>query len=159
MAKQWYWTKPLYLTLRGCCSKHLKLLDEPLHYIQHAYNWVKNSSTNTSFLDVCFGYFPKSYLDFILEKDVAINGHCDIDKVCMFIERTQLIHQQVQEQLEKVKASTRRISLLILIFGNQRDFGVQELPIWEVWLGDHVLRGKSAQILIFLELVETRTNG
>jgi hypothetical protein len=44
---------------------------------------------------------PKSPLDFILEKDVAIDGHSDIDKARMFIERIQLIHQQVQEQLEK----------------------------------------------------------
>jgi hypothetical protein len=44
---------------------------------------------------------PKSPLDFILEKDVAIDGHSDIDKARMFIERIQLIHQQVQEQLVK----------------------------------------------------------
>ena len=32
---------------------------------------------------------------------MAIDGHSDIDKARMFIERIQLIHQQVQEQLEK----------------------------------------------------------
>ena len=44
---------------------------------------------------------PKSPLDFILEKDVSIDGHNDIDKAHMFIEIIHLIHQQVQEQLEK----------------------------------------------------------
>ena len=82
--------------LRGYCSKHPKLWDEHLHYIQHAYNRAKHSSTNTSPFEACFGYFPKSPLDFILEKDVAIDGHSDIDKARMFIERIHLIHQQVQ---------------------------------------------------------------
>ena len=31
--------------LRGYCSKHPKLWDEKLHYIKHAYNWEKHSST------------------------------------------------------------------------------------------------------------------
>ena len=44
---------------------------------------------------------PKSPLDFILDKNVSIDGHSDINKAHMFIERIQLIHQQVQEQLEK----------------------------------------------------------
>ena len=34
--------------LRGYCSKHPKLWDEQLHYIQHAYNRAKHSSTQTS---------------------------------------------------------------------------------------------------------------
>lgn len=83
--------------LRGYCRKHPKLWDGHLYYIQHAYNWAKHSSTNTSPFEACFGYFPKSHLDFILEKDVAIDGHSDIDKDHIFIERIQLIHQQVQE--------------------------------------------------------------
>ena len=87
--------------LRGYCSKHPKLWDEHLHYIQHAYNSAKHSSTNTSPFEACFGYLPKSPLDFILEKDVAIEGHSDIDKARSFIERIQQIHQQIQEQLEK----------------------------------------------------------
>jgi hypothetical protein len=86
--------------LRGYCSKHPKFWDEHLHYIQRAYNWAKHSSTNTSPFEACFGYLPKSPLDFILEKDVSIDGHSDIDKARMFIEQIQLIHQQFQEQLE-----------------------------------------------------------
>lgn len=34
--------------LRGYFSKHPKLWDEKLHYIQHAYNQAKYSSTNTT---------------------------------------------------------------------------------------------------------------
>ena len=34
---------------------------------------------------------------------MAIDGHSDIDKARMFIERIQLIHQQVQEKLEKIQ--------------------------------------------------------
>ena len=61
--------------LRGYCSKHPKLWDEKLHYIQRAYNWAKHSSTNTSPFEAFFGYLPKLPLDFIFEKDVAIDGH------------------------------------------------------------------------------------
>ena len=66
--------------LRGYFSKHPKLWDDQLHYIQHAYNRAKHSSTQTSPFEVCFGYFPKSPLEFIFGKDVAIYGHSDIDK-------------------------------------------------------------------------------
>ena len=73
--------------LRGYCNKYPKLWDEQLHYIQHAYNRAKNSSTNTFPLEVCFGYFPRSPLDFIFEEYVSINGHSDIDKSRNFIEQ------------------------------------------------------------------------
>ena len=43
----------------------------------------------------------KSPLDFIFGKDVAIDGHSDIEKAKRFIEQIQLVHQAVQEQLEK----------------------------------------------------------
>ena len=71
--------------LRGYCNKHPMLWDEQLHYIQHAYSREKHSSTQTSPFEVCFGYFPKSPLDFIFGKDVAIDGHSDIDKARNFI--------------------------------------------------------------------------
>ena len=45
--------------------------------------------------------FPKSPLDFIFEKDVVVDGHSDIDRAKKFIEKIKLIHQTVQEQLEK----------------------------------------------------------
>ena len=82
--------------LRGYCSKHPKLWDEQLHYIQHAYNWEKHSSTQTSPFEACFGYFPKLPLDLIFGKDDAIDGHSDIDKARKFIEKIWVIHQQVQ---------------------------------------------------------------
>jgi hypothetical protein len=90
--------------LRGYCSKHPKLWDEHLHYIQHAYNRAKHSSTQTSPFEACFGYLPKSPLDFIFGKDIAIDGQYDIDRAEKFIEQIQLIHQMVQEQLEKSQA-------------------------------------------------------
>jgi hypothetical protein len=90
--------------LRGYCSKHPKLWDEHLHYIQHAYNRAKHSSTQTSPFEACFGYLPKSPLDFIFGKDIAIDGQYDIDRAEKFIEQIQSIHQMVQEQLEKSQA-------------------------------------------------------
>ena len=87
--------------LRGYCSKHPKLWDEHMHYIQHACNQAKHSSTQTSPFELCFGYLPKFPLDFIFGKDVVIDGHSDIYKTRKFIEKIQIIHQQVQEQLEK----------------------------------------------------------
>ena len=90
--------------LHGYCNKHPKIWDENLHYIQHAYNGAKNSFTQTYPFEACFGYLPKSPLDFIFGKDVAIDGHYDIDKAKKFIEQIQLVHQMVQEQLEKSQA-------------------------------------------------------
>ena len=91
--------------LRGYCSKHPKLWDEQLHYIQHAYNKAKHSSTNTSPFEAYFGYFPISPLDFIFEKYVAIYSHSEIDKERKFIEKIQLIHHTVQEKIEKSQSS------------------------------------------------------
>lgn len=73
--------------LRGYCSKHPKLWDEELYYIQHAYNRENYSSTNTSPFEACYGYLPRSPLDFIFEKYVTIDGHSDIDKARKFIEK------------------------------------------------------------------------
>jgi hypothetical protein len=87
--------------LRGYCSKNPKLWDEHLHYIQYAYNRAKHSSTQTSPFEACFGYLPKSPLDFIFGKDISIDGQYDIDRAEKFIEQIQSIHQMVQEQLEK----------------------------------------------------------
>jgi hypothetical protein len=54
--------------LRGYCSKHPKLWDEQLHYVQHAYNCAMHSSTQRNPFEVCLGYFPKSPMEFFLEK-------------------------------------------------------------------------------------------
>jgi hypothetical protein len=86
------------------CSKHPKLWDEHLHYIHHAYNQAKHSSTQTSPFEACFGYLPKYPLDFIFGKDISIDGQYDIDRAENFIEQIQSIHQVVQEQLEKSQA-------------------------------------------------------
>ena len=94
--------------LRGYCSKHPKLWDEHLHYIQHSYNHVKHSSTQTSPFEAWYGYFPKSPLDFIFGKDVSIDGHLDIDRAKKFIEQIQLVHQMVQEKLEKIQAKYKK---------------------------------------------------
>ena len=76
-----------------------------MHYIQHAYNRAKHSSTSTSPFEACYGYFPRSPLDFIFERYVAIDGHGDIDKARKFIEQIQLIHHTIQEQLEKIQSN------------------------------------------------------
>ena len=83
--------------LRGYCSKHPKIWDEHIHYIQHAYNHAKHSSTQTSPFEACFGYLPKYPLYFIFGKDVPIDGHSDIDREKKFIEQIELVHQMVQE--------------------------------------------------------------
>ena len=66
--------------LWGYCGKHPKLWYDHFHYIQHAYNRAKNSSTQVSPFEVCLGYFPKSPLDFIFGKDIVVDGHSDVDK-------------------------------------------------------------------------------
>ena len=40
-------------------------------------------------------------MDFTVDKDVAIEGHSARDKARKFIEQIQLVHQKVQQQLEK----------------------------------------------------------
>ena len=87
--------------LRGYCIKYPKLWDENLHYIQRAYNCAKHSSTKTSSFEACLGYLPKSPLDLIFGMDVAIDSHNGIDNSKKFIGKIQLIHQIVQDHLEK----------------------------------------------------------
>ena len=79
--------------LRGYCSKHPKLWDEHLCYVQHAYNHAKHSSTQISPFETCSGFIPRSPLDFVFEKDIAVAGHSDVDKETRFIEKIQKIHQ------------------------------------------------------------------
>ena len=87
--------------LRGYCSKHPKLWDGQLHYIQHAYNREKHSSTLSSPFEACLGYLCEFPLDFIFENYIAVDGHNDIDKEKKLIDKIYLIHQIVQEQREK----------------------------------------------------------
>jgi hypothetical protein len=94
--------------LCGYCNKHPKLWHEHLHYIQHVYNRANHSLTQTYSFEAYFGYFPKSPLDFIFGKDISIDGHYDIDRENKFIEQIQLVHQMVQEQLEKSQAKYKK---------------------------------------------------
>jgi hypothetical protein len=90
--------------LHAYCSKHPKLSDEHLHYVQHAYNRAKHSSTQMSPFETCFGYWPKSPLYFIFGKYIVVDGQYDIDPAKKFIEQIHSIHQAVQEQLEKSRS-------------------------------------------------------
>ena len=71
--------------LRGYCAKHPKLWDDKLHYVQHAYNRAIHSSTHKSPFETCFGYFPKSLLDFVFGKESVEYGQVDADKALKFI--------------------------------------------------------------------------
>lgn len=69
-------------------------------------NWLSTSNTLTSQIHYIstkqYIYLTTIYpLDFIFGKDVAIEGHSDIDKERKFIEQIQLVHQKVQEQIQK----------------------------------------------------------
>ena len=81
--------------LKGYCSKHPKLWDEHLCYVQHAYNRAKHSSTQRSLFETFFVFIPRSPLDFVFEKDIAVARHNDVDKETRFIEQIQEIHQVV----------------------------------------------------------------
>ena len=73
--------------LRGYCSKHPKLWDEHLCYVQHPYNRAKNFSTKRSPFETCFGFTPRSPLDFVFSKDITVDGRSDVDKATKFIEQ------------------------------------------------------------------------
>eukprot|EP00253_Pinus_taeda_P032598 PITA_32598 len=70
----------------------------------HAYNRAKHYSTQIFPFETCFGFTPKSLLDFVFGKNTTIEGHSDVDKATRFIKQIQEIHQAVQEQLEKSQA-------------------------------------------------------
>ena len=80
---------------RGYCNKNPNLVDERLCYVQHSYNRAKHSSTYRSHFGTCFGFTTRSLLDFIFGKDIAVDGHGDVDKATKFIEQIQEIHQAV----------------------------------------------------------------
>jgi len=87
--------KTVIQLLRGYCSKQLKLWDEHLCYVQHAYNRAKHSSTQISPFETCFGFTPRSPLYFVFGKSPTVDGHSDVDKASRFIEKIQEIHQAV----------------------------------------------------------------
>jgi len=55
--------------------------------VQHAYNHAKHSSTQRSPFENCFGFIPKFPLDFVFGKDIAVDGHSDVNKATKFIEQ------------------------------------------------------------------------
>jgi len=81
----------------GYCNKHPKLWDEHLCYVQHAYNRAQDSSTQRSLFETCFGFAPRSPLDFVFGKEILVNGHNDVDNETRFIEQIQEIRQVVQK--------------------------------------------------------------
>ena len=78
--------------LRGYSSKHPKLWDESLHYVQHAYNHAAHSSTKRSPFEICFSYLPKTPMDFSFGKDDVLDGCHDAEKALKFIQKVQEIH-------------------------------------------------------------------
>jgi hypothetical protein len=93
--------RTMVLLLRGYYSKHPKLWDEHIPYVQHAYNRSLHSSTQFSPFQTCFGYLPKVPLDLMYGRDVDLNEERNEDKARKFIQRIHLVHQAVREQLEK----------------------------------------------------------
>jgi hypothetical protein len=92
--------------LRVKNEKHPKTWDENLIYIQHSYNRAVHTSTGKSPFETCFGYFPRSPLDFVY----GHHGHQggvreeligDAVKEYKIVERIRHIHLQVQETLKK----------------------------------------------------------
>ena len=90
--------------LRAYCSKHSKLWDESLHYVHHAYHRTLHSSTNRSPFETCYGYLPKSPMDFVFSHEAKEDGYDNADKAMKFIQKIQKVHEAIQEYLEKSQA-------------------------------------------------------
>jgi hypothetical protein len=90
--------------LRGHCSKHPKLWDEKLPYVQQTYKNAMHSSTHKMSFEVCLGYLPKLPMEFSFGETNKEDGHDDMGKAKRFIQKIQQVHQSVQEQLEKIQA-------------------------------------------------------
>ena len=65
---------------------------------------IETDSSKRSPFETCFGYLPKYPLDFIFDKDSIVDDNSNEVKGMKFVERIQLVHQVVQEQLEKSQA-------------------------------------------------------
>jgi len=85
------------LFLWGYCSKHPKLWDEQIPYVQHAHNQALHSSTQSSPFETCFGYLPKVPLDLMYGRDVNVNEERTEDRAHKFIQRIQQIHHTIRE--------------------------------------------------------------
>lgn len=76
------------------------LWDEYLHYVQHTYNQALHSSTGISPFETCFGYLPKSPMDFLFGEEAQEDEHGNVNKRIKFIQRIDKIHEAVEDQLE-----------------------------------------------------------
>ena len=63
--------------------------------MKHAYNRAKNSCTHGSPFETCFGFIPRSPLDFVFAKFIVVDGHSDMDKATKFIKQIQEIHHEL----------------------------------------------------------------
>ena len=108
-----------------------------MHYIQHTYNHAKHSSTQVYQFESCLGYFPKPPLDFIFGKNIAVHGHSDVDKARNFNEQIQLVHQRLQEQLEKSKAKYKARDDKHRV---DHDFQVED-QVW-IYISKKILQGE-----------------
>jgi hypothetical protein len=79
--------RTMVLFLRGYCSKHPKLWDEHITYVQHAYNQALYSSTQCSPFETCFGYLPKVPLDLMYGTDADSNEERNEYRARKFIQR------------------------------------------------------------------------
>ena len=84
--------RPVIQLLRGYCSKHPKLWDEHLCYVQHAYNRAKHSSIQRSHFETCFGFTPGSPLDFVFGKGTMVDTQSDVGKAARFNKQIQEVH-------------------------------------------------------------------
>ena len=74
------------------------ILDFP--YLHKPFGIETDASKRSPF-ETCFGYLPKSPLYFTFDKDSIVDENSNEVKTMKFIERIQLVHQAVQEKLEK----------------------------------------------------------
>ena len=100
--------KTVIQLLKGYYSKHPKLWDEHLCYVQHAYNRAKHFSTQRSPFETRFGFTPMSPLDFVFGKDIAVDGHNDVDKATKFIEHIKKFTRQCRNSWKRAEPSTRQ---------------------------------------------------
>ena len=96
--------------------------------------------------EACLCYLPKSPLYFILGKDIAVDGHNDVDKAKHLIKQIQLVHQKVHEQPEKTQTKYKSIHDKHRV---DHDFQVRD----QVWLYINKERlqgeGKSLKPIIY----------
>jgi hypothetical protein len=71
--------------IRGYYSKHPKLWDEKFPYIHHGYSHAMHSSTQKNRFEVCFGYLPKSPMEFVFRESNQEYGQDDTNKSKRFI--------------------------------------------------------------------------